>query len=76
MSSLLRGHSDGVLGEFDVGSIEKAALSSRDGVGRRWAMSSSMDLHLGGWYMGMNFLSNFLFLSVSLPDPSILMRHW
>ena len=26
--------------------------------------------------MGMYFLRNFLFLSVCLPDPSILMRYW
>ena len=35
-----------------------------------------MDLRLAGWYMGMYFLRNFLFLSVCLPDPSILMRYW
>ena len=61
---------------FNVGGIEKAALSSKDRVGGRWAMSSSVDLRLGGWYMGMNCLRNFLFLSISLPDLSILMRYW
>ena len=35
-----------------------------------------MDLRLDGWYMGMNFPRNFLFLSVCLPDLSILMRYW
>ena len=33
-------------------------------VGGRWAMSSRMDLRLAGWYMGVYFLRNFLFLSV------------
>ena len=44
--------------------------------GDRQAISSIIDLRLGGWYMGMNSLRNFLFLSVCLPDPSILMRYW
>ncbi len=39
-------------------------------------MSSRMDLRLAGWYTGMYFLRNFLFLSVCLPDPSILIRFW
>ena len=46
------------------------------GFGGRQAISSRMDLRMGGWYMKMNFLRNFLFLSVCLPDPSILMRYW
>ena len=39
-------------------------------------MSSIMDLRLTGWYTGMYFLKNFLFLSVCLPDPSTLTRYW
>ena len=39
-------------------------------------MSSRMDLLLAGWCTGMYFLRNFLFLSVWLPDPSILIRYW
>ena len=42
----------------------------------RQAMSSRMHYLLGGWYIGINFLRNFLFLSVCLPDPSILIRYW
>ena len=76
VSSLLCGHSDGFLEWVDVGGIGEAALSSKDGVGGRWAMSPRMGLHLGGWYMGMNLLRNCLFLSVSLPDPLILMKYW
>ena len=45
-------------------------------VGGRWAMSSKIDLHVGGSYMGMNFLRNILFQRVTLPNPSILMRYW
>ena len=35
-----------------------------------------MDLCFGGWYMGVTFLRNFLFLSVCLPDLSILTSYW
>ena len=59
-----------------VGDLGGVVVSSEGGVGGRWAMSSRMDLRLAGWYMGMYFLRNFLFLSVCLPDPSILMRYW
>ena len=40
------------------------------------AISYMIHLLLGGLYIGMNFLRNFLVLSVCLPDPSILMRYW
>ena len=59
-----------------VGDFGGVVVSSEGEVGGRWAMSSRMDLRLAGWYMGMYFLRNFLFLSVCLPDPSILMRYW
>ena len=45
-------------------------------VGGRWAMSSKIDLRVGGAYMGLNFRRNLLFRMVTLPDPSILMRYW
>ena len=47
----------------------------RGGCGGRHAISSKIDLRSDGWYMGMNFRRNFLFLSVCLPDPSTLMRY-
>ena len=37
---------------------------------------TSMSVLIGVMYTGMYFLRNFLFLSVCLPDPSILMRYW
>ena len=61
-------------GEFEVSGLGDVAVSSGGEVGGRWAISSRMDLRLGGRCMGMNFLRNFLFLSVCPPDPSILMR--
>ena len=62
-SPLLSGGLAGVLGESDRGGVGNASLSSRDEVGGMWAM---MDRRLGGWYMGVDFLRNFLFLSVNL----------
>ena len=75
ISSLLCEDSGGVVGGFRADRLGDVAVSSGGEVGRR-AISSRMDLRLGGWYMGMNFLRNFLFLSVCLPEPSILMRYW
>ena len=45
-------------------------------VGGRWAMSSNIDLRVGGSYMGMNFRRNLLLRRVTLPNLSILMRYW
>ena len=59
-----------------LGVLDDMVVSSGGGAGGRWPISSRMDLLLAGLYMGTNFLRNFLFLSVCLPDPSILTRYW
>ena len=64
--------SEGVGVGFGVDGLGDVAMSSGGELGGRQAISCRMDLCLGGWYMGMNFLRNFLFLSVCLPDMSIL----
>ena len=59
-----------------MGGDGNVVVSSRlgDRLGGRKVISSRMDLRFGGWYMGTNFLRNFLFLSVCLPDPSTLVK--
>ena len=65
-----------VVGDWLVGDLSDLVVSSGNEAGGRWAISSKMDLLVVGGYTGMYFLRNFLFLSVCLPDPSILMRYW
>ena len=74
LSSLLHEDSELVGVGFRVDGDGDVAVSSRSGgrFGGRQAISSIMDLRLGGWYMGMNFLRNFLFLSVCLPADSCI----
>ena len=66
----------GVVGgrlECGLGDVVVSSLGEGGG---RLAKSSRMDLLLAGWYTGMYFLRNFLFLIICLPDPYTLMRHW
>jgi hypothetical protein len=64
---------DGLAGDFG-GTV----VSAGGGIGGMTlsARSSVMDLLSAGWWTGIYFLRNFLFLSVCLPEPSILMRYW